>query len=98
MLYSWYVYFYLPKVELVMNEKFIEGLSKQFSSLINNLPKGAELPGQEQVRGLIQGAMSKLDLVTREEFDAQAAVLGRTREKIEALERQVSALEEGLKK
>lgn len=81
-----------------MNEKFIEGLSQQFSTLVNNLPKGAELPGQEHMKGLIQNAMSKLDLVTREEFDAQSAVLGRTREKLEALEAQVKSIEESLNK
>jgi BMFP domain-containing protein YqiC len=39
---------------------------------------------------------SKLDLVTREEFDAQRAVLLRSREKIDALERQLAELEASL--
>jgi len=79
-----------------MNEKIIEGLSQQFSSLINNLPKGAELPGQDQLKSLLQSALSKLDLVTRDEFEAQSAVLARTREKVEALEVRMAALEASL--
>jgi hypothetical protein len=38
-------------------------------------------------------ALQKLDVVTREEYDIQVAVLARTREKLEALEQQVNALE-----
>jgi BMFP domain-containing protein YqiC len=83
---------------IVMNEKIIEGLSQQFSSLMSNLPKGAELPGQDQLRSLMQSALSKLDLVTRDEFEAQSAVLMRTREKVEALEVRMAALETNLNK
>ncbi len=39
-------------------------------------------------------ALQKLDVVTREEYDIQVAVLVRTREKLEALEQQVNALED----
>ncbi|NQZ29915.1 MAG: accessory factor UbiK family protein [Oceanospirillaceae bacterium] len=79
-----------------MNEKFIEGLSQQFSSLMSNLPKGADLPGQYQLKSLMQSALAKLDLVTRDEFDAQTAVLARTRQKVEALEVRMTALEASL--
>ena len=75
-----------------MNEKFIEGISQQFSSIGNNLPKGTEMPGQEQLKSLLQNALSKLDLVTREEFDAQSAVLQRTRQKVDALEEKLEHL------
>ena len=36
-----------------MTEKFIEGISQQFSSIVNNLPTGAEMPGQEQLKSLL---------------------------------------------
>jgi BMFP domain-containing protein YqiC len=42
---------------------------------------------------MMSGFFSKLDLVTREEFDVQAQVLARTREKLQALEARVDALE-----
>lgn len=42
---------------------------------------------------VLQSILGKMDLVTREEFDAQAAVLQRTREKLEVLEQKLSQLE-----
>jgi hypothetical protein len=48
---------------------------------------------QENFRSVLQSGLSRLDLVTREEFDVQRAVLLRTREKLEALQRQVEQLE-----
>ena len=44
-------------------------------------------------RSILQSALTKLDLVTREEFDIQANVLARTRQKLEALEKRVDLLE-----
>jgi len=48
---------------------------------------------QENFKAVLQSGLAKLDLVTREEFDVQRAVLLRTREKLEALERLVEDLE-----
>lgn len=48
---------------------------------------------RQQVRAAAQAAFEKMDVVSREDFEAQKAVLLRTREKLEALERQLSALE-----
>jgi BMFP domain-containing protein YqiC len=47
-------------------------------------------------QALVSGLLAKLDLVTQEEFDVQARVLARTREKVERLEQQVNALEQKL--
>jgi BMFP domain-containing protein YqiC len=47
----------------------------------------------DQLKMLIANALKKMDLVTREEFDAQQAVLMRTRETLESLQHQVEALE-----
>ena len=48
------------------------------------------------LRAAVTSALAKMDIVTREEFDVQAAVLARTREKLEALEKQAASLEEKL--
>lgn len=48
---------------------------------------------ERNVRAGLHSAIGRLDLVSREEFDIQQAVLLRTRERLEALERQVAALE-----
>ena len=49
---------------------------------------------QTQLQNLLQGALRKCNVVTREDFDAQSVVLMRTREKLEALEKHVSRLEQ----
>ena len=49
---------------------------------------------QKNIHTLLQGALSRLDLVTREEFDAQSQVLARTREKLEKLEKTLKELEQ----
>jgi len=47
-----------------------------------------------QLRAVIESALRKMNIVTREEFDAQQAVLMRTREKLEALEARILELEQ----
>ena len=53
---------------------------------------------EKNIKSMLNQGFSKLDLVTREEFDIQAQVLAKTRAKLEALEAQVAALEAQLKK
>ena len=50
---------------------------------------------QANLRAVLQSALARLDLVTRQEFDVQAAVLARAREKLAALEARIAALEAG---
>ena len=69
----------------------------QFLHQLNNvITPGAEALGsdmQQKLRAAAQAAFDKLDLVTRDEFDAQQAVLKRIREKLEQLEQQLARLE-----
>ena len=60
---------------------------------------GAQALGDEvqmQIRSAMSSALKKMDLVTREEFDTQQAVLTRSREKLDALEKQMTELEQTL--
>jgi BMFP domain-containing protein YqiC len=50
---------------------------------------------ESNFRAVLRERLSKLDLVSRDEFDAQTRVLERTREKLEALEARLAALESG---
>jgi len=50
----------------------------------------------KNARGLAQSALAKLDVVSREEFDAQTAVLRRTRERLEQVERDLASLSQSL--
>ncbi|MGH1430022.1 MAG: accessory factor UbiK family protein [Neptuniibacter sp.] len=81
----------------MINPQLIEGLTEQFTQILSGDTK---LPGQEslqqQVKSVLQGTFDRLDLVSREEFDAQKAVLLRTREKVEALENKLAELESSL--
>ena len=64
--------------------------------LVGLLPKGVvemQKDVEKNVRAMLQSTFAKMDLVTREEFDVQSAVLARTREKLEKLEKQIAALE-----
>ncbi|MBD8577021.1 accessory factor UbiK family protein [Pseudomonas syringae] len=71
----------------------LDALSDHASRLFNS---DTPLPRNEfeaQFKILLQSAFSKLELVSREEFDSQMAVLARTRARLEALEAKVAALE-----
>ena len=48
---------------------------------------------EDNFRTVLRDGLAKLDLVTREEFEVQEAVLARTREKLERLEEQLKSLE-----
>jgi BMFP domain-containing protein YqiC len=78
----------------MFNTKFIDDLARQISESIPAGVKGMQEDVQKNIHTLLQGALAKLDLVTREEFDAQSQVLARTREKLEQLEQLVTELEE----
>ena len=64
-----------------------------------SLPPGLDEVREDvtrNIRAVIAAGIARMDLVEREEFDVQSAVLARTREKLEALELRVRALEEQL--
>jgi BMFP domain-containing protein YqiC len=71
---------------------FLDDLQQRLSSLIEGTP-AADL--QRNLKALLAQQFAQLDLVTREEFDAQVRVLARTREKLEALERRLAELQSG---
>ncbi len=75
-----------------MSKEALEELTKRISSLIPGNVKHMQDDLENNVRNLLQTTLAKMDLVTREEFDVQSAVLQRTREKLEQLEKQVEQL------
>ena len=70
---------------------FISQLAQQAGRLINNGPE-IQQDIEEKVQVLLKGGFSRLNMVSRDEFDAQVAVLNRTRSKLEALEKQLAEL------
>ncbi len=76
--------------------QLIDDLTKRFTA---GLPEGAQALRQDlenNFKALLQSALARMDLVSRREFDVQAGVLIRTREKLEALEAKLAALESSL--
>ncbi|MDF2690183.1 MAG: yqiC [Gammaproteobacteria bacterium] len=81
----------------MIDSKFFDEMANKF---ISSLPPSLlhfkdEL--QRDFKTVLQNSFSKLDLVSREEFDVQTKVLARTREKLEALEKKFAELELNLK-
>ena len=74
----------------MIDPKVFEEFSARLSSLIAASPV-ADI--EKNARALLSSFFAKLDLVSREEFDIQAQVLLRTREKLKALEERVVRLE-----
>ncbi|AMK28781.1 accessory factor UbiK family protein [Pseudomonas mosselii] len=72
---------------------FLDALSDQASRLFSGDTAAPRAELESQFKVLMQGAFSKLDLVSREEFDSQMVVLARTRARLETLEKQVAELE-----
>ncbi|HVJ37405.1 MAG TPA: accessory factor UbiK family protein [Stenotrophomonas sp.] len=71
----------------------LDDLARRLSDLVPPGLRESRDELQASFKSVLQAGLSRLDLVTREEFDVQRAVLLRTREKIEALEKTVAALE-----
>jgi BMFP domain-containing protein YqiC len=74
----------------MLNPKILEEMTAKLSDLAS---AGPAKDIEKNVRALLASLFARLDLVTREEFDVQADVLARTREKLTALEARVAELE-----
>jgi ubiquinone biosynthesis accessory factor UbiK len=74
---------------------FFEDLQQKLNKVIENSP-ARDL--ERNMKAMLTQGFSRLDLVTREEFDIQSQVLARTRAKLEALEQRVAELEAQMKK
>jgi len=77
----------------MFDPKQLDDLARRLSA---SMPKGVQVLQEDLNRGFratLEAGLGKLDLVTREEFDVQAAVLARTRAKLDALQVRVAELE-----
>lgn len=74
----------------MIGEKVFDEISARVAAAMGSSPvRDAE----KNVRVLLRGALEKLDLVSREEFDLQVALLARAREKLDALEERLASIE-----
>jgi BMFP domain-containing protein YqiC len=75
-----------------------ESIDKLAKTLAETLPQGLRSVRddlEKNFRSVLDSGLTRLDLVTREEFEVQEAVLLRTREKLEALEARLAKMESG---
>lgn len=73
----------------MLNKKLFDDISSKISDTIANSPiKDVE----QNIKSILTSTLSRLNLVTREEFEIQQQVLLKTREKLAELEAQVTAL------
>lgn len=70
-----------------------DDLSEKIADVFTNHLPPLKEDAKKQCRAVLTATLGKCNLVTREEFDAQAAVLARTRSKLEALETQLAEWE-----
>lgn len=78
----------------MFDTKSIDDIANRLASAIppsfNHLKEDME----KNFHAILQSALGRLDLVTREEFEVQKAVLAKTRQKLEALEERVAKIEQ----
>jgi BMFP domain-containing protein YqiC len=76
-----------------MDPRFIDDLARKLSAAVPQGLANMRRDLEDNFKAVLQSALSKMDLVTRQEFDVQAGVLRRTREKLAALEAKIAELE-----
>jgi len=71
----------------------LDSLARQIADSVPGNLKSMGEDMERNFKSVLQSALTRMDLVTREEFDVQMAVLARTRERLEALEARLAELE-----
>jgi len=71
----------------------IDELARRLSSLVPGSLRDSREELQQNFKSVLQTGLGKLDLVTRDEFDVQRAVLLRTRDKLNELQRAIDRIE-----
>lgn len=79
-------------------QELLNTIHHQVTQLLPDVGKSAQEDISAQLKIMVSSIISKLDLVSREEFDTQQTVLAHTREKLEQLEKRFIELEEKLAK
>lgn len=77
----------------MIDPRFLDELTQKLAGAVPAGLQDFQKDLEKNFRAILTATFAKLDLVTREEFEIQQAVLARTRARLEALERHVSGLE-----
>lgn len=85
-------------IHMAFDPRSLEELARKLADFVPPGLTALKNDLEQNFKAVLQGGLAKLDLVTRQEFDIQAGVLRRSRERLEELERRIAALEKGRKK
>jgi hypothetical protein len=78
---------------MAFDPRMIDDLARRLAGSVPEGVSALRRDLEQNFKGVLQSQLARMDLVTREEFDVQAAVLKRTREKLAALEKRLADLE-----
>lgn len=78
---------------MAFDPRLIDDLAQRLAGSVPESLAALRRDLEQNFKGVLAGGLAKLDLVTREEFDVQTAVLKRTRAKLTALEKRLAELE-----
>jgi BMFP domain-containing protein YqiC len=82
------------RYQIAMTDESIENIARKLAEAVPEGLKSMREDLERNFRSVLQTSLTKLDLVTREEFEVQEAVLAKTRSKLEALEARLKEMEE----
>lgn len=80
----------------MLNIQVLDDLAHRIADILPGDTRAAREDVEKTIRAALQAGLSRMNLVTREEFDVHRSMLLRTREKIETLEKHVAELESAL--
>ena len=78
---------------MAFDPKSLEELARKLAEAVPPGLAALRSDLEQNFKAVLQSGLAKLDLVTRQEFDIQSAVLRRSRERLEELEKRIAALE-----
>ena len=78
---------------MAFDPRLIDDLAQRLAGAVPGSVSALRRDLEQNFKGVLQSQLAELDLVTREDFDVQATVLKRTREKLAALEQRLAELE-----
>ena len=76
------------------DSNLLEELAQKLSNILPESVQSAKCDFKNNIKQVLQSSLAKLELVSREEFDAQTKVLQRTRAKLDAIAEELSTLEQ----
>ena len=76
-----------------MNNESIENIARKLAEAVPEGLRSVRDDLESNFRSVLRASLARLDLVTREEFEVQEAVLAKTRQKLEALEARLEEIE-----